>query len=151
MESYWLWWGLAVLLGVLEMLTPTFYMLVLALGFVVAGLVAWTGGDFAFQLLAAAAVSVAGWFLLRRFGRRFVRSPSRSGRDVLLDIGERVHVDRWDPDRRARVVYRGTDWAAELDPRDTLAAQPGEHVIQRIEGSRLILSRVAPPSGPASA
>lgn len=151
MESYWWWWGLAVLLGLLEMLTPTFYMLVLALGFAAGGLVAWTGGGFAFQLLAAAAISIAGWFLLRRFGRRLGRASSRSGRDVQLDVGERVHVDRWDADRRARVVYRGTDWTAELESRDNRAPQPGEHVIQRIEGSRLILSRVAPPAGPASA
>jgi membrane protein implicated in regulation of membrane protease activity len=150
MESYWLWWGLAVLLGMLEMLTPTFYMLVLALGFAAGGLVAWAGGGFAFQLLAAAAISIVGWLLLRKFGRRLGRTSFRAGRDVLLDIGERVHVDHWDADRRARVVYRGADWAAELDPRDTRAAQPGEHVIERIDGSRLILSRVVPPSDPAS-
>lgn len=151
MESYWWWWGLAVLLGMLEMLTPTFYMLVLALGFASGGLVAWAGGGFALQLLVTAAVSIAGWFLLRRFGRRLGRAASRSGRDLQLDIGERVHVDRWDNDRRARVVYRGADWAAELESRDTRAPQPGEHVIQRIEGNRLILSRIAPSSGQASA
>lgn len=151
MESYWWWWGLAVLLGMLEMLTPTFYMLVLALGFAAGGLVAWAGGGFAYQLLAAAAISVVGWLLLRRFGRRLTRTSSRSGRDVLLDVGERVHVDRWDADRRARVVYRGADWTAELESRDERAPQPGEHVIRRVEGNRLILSPVGTPSGPASA
>lgn len=141
MQSYWWWWGLAVLLGLMEMLTPTFYMLVLALGFVAGGLVAWFDGGFAYQLLATAAVSVAGWFLLRRFAPRLARAAPRSDRDLLLDIGERVHVERWDADRRARVVYRGADWAAELDDADPDPAQPGEHVIRRIDGNRLILSR----------
>lgn len=144
MQAYWWWWGLAVLLGMLEMLTATFYLLVLGAGFAAAGFVAWAGGGVAWQLLAAAAVSVAGWFVLRQISPKRERVSAHASRDVLLDIGERVRVERWQPDRRAQVVYRGTDWTAELEAGDAGPPQPGEHVIRRIEGSRLIVARVAP-------
>jgi membrane protein implicated in regulation of membrane protease activity len=144
MQAYWWWWGLAVLLGMFEMLTATFYLLVLGAGFAAGGFVAWAGGDLAWQLLVAAAVSVVGWFMLRRLSPRRERSSARASRDVHLDIGERVRVDRWQPDRRTQVVYRGAEWAAELEPGDTREPQPGDHVIRRIEGSRLILARPGP-------
>lgn len=149
MQAFWWWWGLAVLLGMFEMLTATFFLLVLGLGCAAGGFVAWAGGGFVWQLLAAAAVSFAGWLALRRF------SPGRAGRnvnasrDLLLDIGERVRVEHWQPDRRARVVYRGADWAAELEAGDAGALQPGEYVIRRIEGNRLIVARPQPSAGAA--
>lgn len=140
MQSYWVWWGLAVLLGVLELVTGTLFLLVLGLGFAAGGLVAYAHADFTWQLMAAAAVSVAGWFMLRRWNPR--RSyAGRLGRDLMLDVGQRVQVDHWRVDRRAQVNYRGATWEAELEPSDTAQPAPGEHVIRRIEGSRLILAR----------
>ena len=150
MQSYWWWWGLAVLLGLAEMLTPTFYFLVLAAGFAAGGFVAWAEGGFVWQLLAAALVSVAGWFALRRLWPQRARSSARLGRDVLLDIGEPVRVDRWQDGRRTQVVYRGAHWAAELDPADAGPPETGDHVIRRIEGNRLILSRAGATRAPAS-
>jgi membrane protein implicated in regulation of membrane protease activity len=141
MQDYWWWWGLAVLFGVLEMVTTTFYLLVLGIGFAVGGLVAYLGGDFALQLVGAAAFSFVGWFLLRRFSPRRARVAAHGSRDVLLDIGERVRVERWQADRRAQVLYRGAAWSAELVGEDSREPEPGEYVIRRIEGNRLIVAR----------
>lgn len=141
MQSYWTWWGLAVLLGVLELITGTLYLLVLALGIAAGGLLAFLGASFAWQLMAAAAVSFAGWFLLRRYGPRRARAATHGGRDMQLDVGERVRVEHWRADRRAQVSYRGATWEAELEPSDNAEPAPGEHVIRRIEGSRLIVAR----------
>ena len=141
MQEYWWWWGLAVLLGMFEMLTAGFYLLVLALGFAAGGLTAWLGAGIPVQVLATAAVSVAGWAALRRWGPRRRRDGTDVGRDVLLDIGERVQVDRWSSDRRTQVSYRGAQWAAELDPTESGAPAPGPHLIRRIDGNRLILTR----------
>lgn len=151
MQAYWWWWGVAVLLGLFEMLTPTFYLLVLGVGFAGAGFVAWASGGLAWQLLAAAAVSILAWLALRRFSPKRGRVAAHSNRDLLLDIGERVRVERWQPDRRAQVIYRGTAWTAELDPGDPGPARPGEHVIRRIEGSRLIVARTDAAVAPLDA
>jgi membrane protein implicated in regulation of membrane protease activity len=141
MQDYWWWWGLAVLLGVAEMVTSTFYLLVLGLGFAAGGLVAYLGGGIAWQLLAAALVSVAGWALLRRhMPARSARRAPTSDRNVLLDVGERVHVDRWDESRRTQVMYRGAPWAVELAADVAAAGTPGDYVIRSIESNRLVVA-----------
>ena len=137
MQAFWWWWGLAVLLGILELVTGTLYLLVLGLGFAAGGLVAFVGAGLAWQLVGTAAVSLVGWYLLRRFGPRRARGPAHANRDVLLDIGEGVRVEHW-RDGRAQVNYRGAAWEAELEGGDPA---PGEFVIRRIEGNRLIVAR----------
>lgn len=141
MQGHWWWWGLAVLFAVLEMVTTTFYFLVLGIGFAAAGAVAFAGGGLAAQLITAAIVSVLAWYLLRRFAPRRGKVSAQGSRDLILDVGERVRVDRWQPDRRAQVVYRGAHWEAELVSDDDRAPEPGEFVIRRIEGNRLIVAR----------
>jgi membrane protein implicated in regulation of membrane protease activity len=141
MQDYWWWWGLAVLFGVVEMVTGTLYLLVLGIGFAAAGLVAFVGGAFALQLVAAAGFSFLGWLLLRRFSPRRARVMAHGNRDVLLDIGERVRIDRWQSDRRAEVIYRGAAWSAEFAGDDKFEPEPGDYVIRRIEGNRLIVGR----------
>ena len=142
MQDYWWWWGLAVFFGVLEMVTATFYLLVLAIGFAVGGAVAFAGGGFAAQLVAAAAFSMIGWFLLRRYSPRRERVAAQGNRDLLLDIGERVHVDRWRPDGRAQVQYRGANWEVELASGEGTPPEPGDYVIRRIDGNRLVVARL---------
>jgi len=141
MQVHWWWWGLAVLFAVLEMVTATFFFLVLGVGLAAGGAVAFGGGGLAAQLIAAAVVSVLAWYLLRRFAPRRGRVAAQGSRDLLLDVGERVRVERWQPDRRAKVVYRGAQWDAELATDDERVPEPGEYVIRRIEGNRLILAR----------
>jgi membrane protein implicated in regulation of membrane protease activity len=140
MQAHWWWWGVAVLLGVAEMLTGTFFLLVLGLGFAAGGAMAVAGAGLAWQLVSAAFVSFVGWYLLRRKMPRRERLAAHSSRDVLLDIGERVRVEHWQPDRRAQVSYRGATWTAELADGE---ARSGEFVIRRIEGNRLIVSPAA--------
>ena len=142
MQDYWWWWGAGVALGLLEMFTATFYLLVLAVGFAAAGFAALAGGGLAVQLVVAAAVSVVGWAAVRRWGTRARASDEpQSDRDLLLDIGERIHVDRWEGERRTKVVYRGASWAVELAGDEPASPQPGDFVIRRIDGNKLIVAR----------
>ena len=144
MQDYWWWWGAAVALGLLEMFTATFYLLVLALGFAAAGFVALAGGGLAAQLIAAAAISIVGWAAVRRWGTRArTTDHPQADRDLLLDIGEPVHIDRWDAPRRTKVIYRGASWAVELASDEASPAEPGEFVIRRIDANRLIVARAA--------
>ncbi|MBN9462706.1 MAG: NfeD family protein [Burkholderiales bacterium] len=143
MQLHYWWWILALALGVLEVLTGTFYLLVFAVGCAAGGVAAWLGMSLTVQVLAVAAVTVVGWVWLRR------RSPWREsghspGADpnMLLDVGERLSVEAWDAERRAQVRYRGAAWTVELDPQEPAsAAVPGSFVIGRVVGNRLIVRR----------
>jgi membrane protein implicated in regulation of membrane protease activity len=134
-----LWWLAAGVLVVAELLTGTFYLLMLALGCGAAALAAHLGQGGAVQLLAAAIVgggATVAWHLRR--ARAPKAAPAASNRDVNLDIGELVHVEAWGDDGLARVQYRGAGWSARFAGSGTPVA--GEHIIVAIEGSRLSLA-----------
>lgn len=145
--------GLAV---ALEMLSGTFVLLVIALGCAVGGLVApFSADDVAFQALMAALTSgsVVGVWQLRRLyqTRQRERNPHRhrfqpadahvEGPAQNLDLGQIIQVDQWDDGAQTRVHYRGSTWAARLDPNE-VAAETGWHVISGMEGNTLILRRL---------
>ena len=145
--QYW-WWLAAIALGVAEMFTGSFYLLVLAAGAAGAGIVTALGFGLAGQFLCAAIVSAAGTALVR--GLRPLRRnamPSQQNPDVNLDIGQSVQVEQWDSNGRSRVPHRGAMWDVELIPGEP--AVPGRYLIREIDGSRLRLSR-APQSSAQS-
>ena len=147
MQLFHWWWVLALVLGVAELLTGTFYLLVLALGGAAGGRAAWANAGLTTQLVATAAVAIAGWSLLHlRHPARRKRPAATHDPDVLLDVGERLHIAQWDADGSARVHYRGAAWTAELD-RDARRAgptAPGTYEIRGVSGNRLIVAPVAP-------
>jgi membrane protein implicated in regulation of membrane protease activity len=137
--QYW-WWLAALALGILELLTGTFYLVVFGMGCAGAGVVAALGGPVWAQFGAAAVISLAGAALVRR-SRTGAAGAGPAGRnpDVVADVGERVRVDAWDAAGRARIQYRGTQWSAEIAPGEP--AVPGEYTIREVAGNRLILAR----------
>ncbi len=144
--QYW-WWLAAIALGITEMFTASFYLLVLAAGAAGAGLVASLGGGLAAQFACAAVLSAAGAVLVRKL-RPLRRNsmPSQSNPDVNLDIGQTVQVEQWDPSGRSRVPYRGAMWEVELLPGEP--AVPGRFLIREIDGSRLRLSYASQSTSP---
>ncbi|MEF7615765.1 NfeD family protein [Aquincola sp. MAHUQ-54] len=135
------WWLAAGVLVAVELATTTFYLLMMALGTVAGALAAHMGLGVPAQIAAAAFVgggAVAALHLLRRSRGRGTPSANR---DLNLDIGEQVQVDAWHADGATRLPYRGSLWSARYigagDP------QPGLHVIRAVEGSMLLLDRVA--------
>lgn len=141
--QYW-WWLVAIALGIAEMFTGSFYLLVLAAGAAGAGIVAALGFGLTGQFICAAIASAAGAALVRRLRPlRKSAMPSQSNPDVNLDIGQSVLVERWDANGRSRVPHRGAMWDVELIPGEP--AVPGRYLIREIDGSRLRLSR-APQS-----
>jgi membrane protein implicated in regulation of membrane protease activity len=137
-----MWWVAAGVLVAVELVSGTFYLLMLAAGAVAGALAAHLGLGHAGQLVTAALVgggAVVAWHLGR--SRRGAGAPAQANRDVNLDIGERVHVDTWSAEGEARVMYRGASWSARYGGKGD--AQPGTHVIHAIEGSLLVLHRAA--------
>ncbi|CAG4892081.1 NfeD family protein [Paraburkholderia saeva] len=138
------WWVGAGVLVVLELFSGTFYMLMIALGFVAAGLAHWSGLGLDSQLAIAALVAAAAVFVLRRsrFGRKKVRKDALRNPDVNLDIGETLSVSGWQ-DRRARTRYRGALWDVELAPGEPEDARLYE--ITALRGSCLIVAAKKQP------
>ncbi|MCR5867397.1 NfeD family protein [Aquincola sp. J276] len=134
-----LWWLIAGLLVAVELVTTTFYLLMMALGAVAGALAAHLGLGLNLQVAIAALVgggAVAVWHLVRR--RR--RAVAAGDAELQLDVGAQVQVPAWQPDGQARLSYRGSTWSARYV--GSGAALPGPHVIRGVQGSLLLLDRL---------
>ena len=136
-----IWWLLAGAAVAVELLTGTFYLLMLAIGLASAALAAHLGVSLNLQFVVAALVgggAVVGWHLVRL--RRPKELPAQANRDVNLDIGETVQVTHWKADGTTLVKYRGAQWTAVPAPGSIPVAGP--HRIREVTGSRLILEQL---------
>ncbi|MCX8521481.1 MAG: NfeD family protein [Rhodoferax sp.] len=136
-----IWWLLTGGTIAVELLTGTFYLLMLSLGFAAAALSAHLGLTFTQQLLAAAVLgggAVVFWHV--RQGRRKPEAPAQANANVNLDIGETVHVEHWKLDGSADVQYRGTRWTGIH--RNGVTPSPGAHRVAELVGNRLVLDKV---------
>ena len=126
-------------LVIAELLTGTFYLLVIAVAFGAAGVAALLGASVVLQLATAAAFSLGGtlWLRQSRFGRR-LRERATSDRVQNMDVGQTLRVDQWAPNRTARANYRGATWDVERAPGEMPAS--GEFVIREINANRLIVA-----------
>jgi membrane protein implicated in regulation of membrane protease activity len=138
MDSYIVWFVVAFGLLVAELLTGTFYLLVIAVGLAAAGLAALAGASTALQFVVAAAIGLAGslWLRSTRFGKRL--HERGDDRVQNMDIGQSLYVDNWTAARTARANYRGAVWDVELAPGEQPAI--GEFVIRDIQANRLIVA-----------
>lgn len=130
METYLVWLLAGVALIIAELITGTFFLLVLGIAAFAGAFMAWLNLGFWLQALASAAVAVTGVVWVQRHPRSSRGKPMAS-----LDVGEAVTVDAW-IDRsngRARVRYRDTLWDARVE-----GATEGEvYYITAVDGSTL--------------
>ena len=136
-----IWWLLAGSAVAVELLTGTFYLLMLAIGLVAGALAAHAGAPLSTQLTAAAVVgggAVAAWYVQRR--SRPAGPAVSANRDVNLDIGETVQVDTWNADGTATVKYRGANWT--VAPVAGIIAGSGLHRVREVVGNRLIVEKI---------
>lgn len=136
MQAYVWWFVLALAIAAAELLSGTFYLLVIAVALAAAGAVALAGGSFAIQLLVASAIGIGGslWLRRRRAGAREVIDAVQNP-----DIGQLVRIEGWAAGGRARTQYRGAVWEVELAPGETPSA--GEFEIRAIHSNRLVVAR----------
>ncbi len=136
-----IWWLLAGALVAVELLTGTFYLLMLAVGLAAAALAAHAGVSVPVQIVVAAVVgggAVVAWYFKRE--RQPKAAPAGANRDVNLDVGESVHVESWNPDGSASVKYRGANWSVIQAPGSTPA--PGAHRVCEVVGNRLVVEKI---------
>ncbi|MFM9879387.1 MAG: NfeD family protein [Burkholderiaceae bacterium] len=132
------WWLLMALLVGAELVTGTFYLLMLALGTAAGALAAYAGAALPLQLAVAGAAggaSVALWHWRRM--RQPAALQAGTDKNVNMDIGETVLVTQWEADGKASVNYRGAIWRVVLA--DDAVAAPGEHTITEVRGHHLVV------------
>jgi len=137
-----LWWLVTGIVVAAELLTGTFYLLMLAIGLAAGALAAHAGLALTLQIVVAALVgggAVLGWHLRR--GRQPAAQPPGTNRDVNLDIGETVQVEAWQPDGSASVKYRGAQWSAVPAP-GRPGGSTGAHRIVEVRGSQLVIEKL---------
>ncbi len=136
-----LWWLATGLAVAVELVTGTFYLLMIAIGLAAAAVTAHLGAGTTAQTVVAAMVgggAVAGWHLRKL--RRPPTAAAASNPDVNLDIGEIVHIDHWQPDGTTTVKYRGANWT--VVHRSGNAPSTGAHRVAEVVGSRLMVDKI---------
>ena len=110
--------GLALVIA--ELLSGTFYLLMLGVAAFGAGAAAYLGVEFRVQVIVAALVAAAGCY-----GVHAYRAKNRAGQMPSIDAGMPAAFEQWlDPAARlARVRYRGATWDAQVEGADAL--EPG--------------------------
>lgn len=140
MASATIWWLAAGAAVALELVTGTFYLLMVAVGLAAAALAAHAGVGTSTQLVVAAVIgggAVIGWHL--RQTKRPAAPTASANKDVNLDIGETVHITEWQADGTASVTYRGANWTCLH--RDGALPSTGQHKVVEVVGSRLLVEK----------
>ena len=134
MEPALVWLLLGLALVVVELLTGTFYLLILGLAAGMGSLAAWLGAPIWAQTVLVAIAGVAGIIVIRR---RKQGRPATHGNEQ-MDVGQTVVVESWisEPQRLAHVRYRDAPWDAEIVGSDAVAPGAVLYVIGT-EGNRL--------------
>jgi membrane protein implicated in regulation of membrane protease activity len=111
-EQDFLWAILGLTLVIVELLTGTFYLLVLGIAAFGAALMAWLGQPFGVQAIVLATISGFGCY-----GVHLYRANNTTRQMTPVDAGQPASFEAWvDPAARlARVRYRGTSWDALVD------------------------------------
>ncbi len=112
MESYLVWLATGFFLVLAELVTGTFFLLVLGIAAFAGSAAAWFGLGFWLQASISSGVAVAGVFWVRQQRKSMPRFDMAA-----LDVGQAVTLDAWVSREQgtARVKYRNTLWDAEVE------------------------------------
>jgi membrane protein implicated in regulation of membrane protease activity len=134
------WLIAGFILVIVELVTGTFYLLVLGIAaFAGAGL-AYVGGVLAWQAIVAGLVAVAGVIWVHQYKKKM--APKRMQG---LDVGQPAAFDAWvnKGAGHARVKYRDALWDAQVA--GDASGEPGEILyVTSVDGSTLKVSKTRP-------
>jgi membrane protein implicated in regulation of membrane protease activity len=136
MEHVLTWAVIGLVLVITELLTGTFYLLMLGLAGFGAALAAWLGLGFGAQAVVFAAVAAIGCY-----GVHVYRAKNQAQQMPPIDAGRPASFESWldQPAGLARVRYRGASWEARVE--GATALQPGAVVyVLDTEGNTLRIS-----------
>ncbi len=129
-----------LVLVIIELLTGTFYLLMLGVAAFGAAGAAWLGYAFGAQVLVAALVAAAGCYGIYTY-----RAKTKNEQMPSLDAGMPASFESWIDarERLARVRYRGASWDARVEGGETI--EPGTTVyVVEAEGNTLKVAKKRP-------
>ena len=134
------WAVIGLVLVIVELLTGTFYLLMLGVAAFGAALAAYFAFDFAIQAIVAALISAVGCY-----GVHVYRAKNRAQQMAPIDAGMPASFESWvDPrERLAKVRYRGASWEAQVEGLE--AIEPGATVyVLAADGNTLRVGKNRP-------
>jgi membrane protein implicated in regulation of membrane protease activity len=140
MDPALVWAVMGLVLVIVELVTGTFYLLMLGVAAFGAAAAAWLGFAFSAQSVVAVVLSAAG-----AYGVRAYRARNRARQMPPIDSGMPASFESWlDAGARlARVRYRGASWDARVEGADAL--EPGATVyVLSAEGNTLRVAKSRP-------
>jgi membrane protein implicated in regulation of membrane protease activity len=134
-------WGVVgLVLVIVELLTGTFYLLMLGVAAFGAALAAWLGVEFGAQAIVATLISAIGCY-----GVHAYRAKNQAQQMAPIDAGMPASFETWlDAGARlARVRYRGASWEARVEGGE--AMEPGATLyVLAADGNTLRVARSKP-------
>ena len=120
MEHYLVWLLIGMALVIVELLTGTFYLLVLGIACFGASVSAFLGHAFGTQAIVAGCVAALGVYFVHAY-----RARNAARQMVPIDAGMPANFESWIDQSAglARVRYRGAAWDARID--ESAALEPG--------------------------
>ena len=114
------WAVIGLVLVIVEVVTGTFYLLMLGVAAFGAALAAWLGLGFSAQSIVAVVVSAVGCY-----GVHLYRAKNSAQQMAPIDAGMPASFESWldAGSRLARVRYRGASWDARVEGGE--AVEPG--------------------------
>ena len=134
------WLIAGLLLIIVELLTGTFYLLVLGIACLAGAGLAYAGSSFTWQAIVAAVVALVGVAVVQRY-KKTVETKRMQG----IDFGQPAAFDSWvNKDASlARVKYRDSLWDAQII--GEAAGERGEVLyVNSIDGNSLKVSKTRP-------
>ncbi|MDX1668533.1 MAG: NfeD family protein, partial [Limnobacter sp.] len=109
------WLVLAGVLVVAEIMTGTFYLLIVAVGALLGALTAYLGYPIEVQIGSGAVFAIIASLVLQSSRKK--SQLDDGARNDKLDLGNLIEVKEWDANGMAKVLYRGAHWQAQCqDP-----------------------------------
>ena len=140
MEHSLTWAIIGLVLVITELLTGTFYLLMLGIAAFGAALAVWMGLEFGGQALVFLVVAGVGCY-----GVHVYRARNQKQQMAPIDAGMPASFESWVDagSRLARVRYRGASWDAKVEGADTV--EPGAMlVVLAADGNTLKVAKNRP-------
>ena len=134
------WLIAGFILIIAELMTGTFYLLVLGIAELVGSGIGYAGGVQLWQAIGAAIVAIAGFFLVHRYKQAMMPGAMRG-----LDVGQPAAFESWvnKSAGHARVKYRDALWDAQVS--GDASGEPGEILyVVSVDGNTLKVSKTRP-------
>ena len=140
MEGYLVWVLAGFGLMITELVTGTFYLLVLGFAAFGGAAVAWLGQGFPVQAITAGVVAAVGTYGVHLYHVKHVQQKMKP-----LDHAQPVTFEGWvnQEARLARVRYRGASWEARVEG-DASIDSGGMLYILATQGNTLTVSSTRP-------